>query len=402
MQIQKNELYRFPWSKTDNPGGWIEVTDKCDISCKGCYRHKLEGHRSIEDIKNDIVEIKSFTNCDFITVAGGEPLIYPQIFEVVSFISELGLKSIIFSNGEQFTYDLGVKLRKAGLSKIHFHVDSEQERDGWQGKTEIELNQLRQELADIVYSIKGLQCGFHVTVYRNRLKEIPNIIDWTLQNTHKVQHISLIAFRGFPVNGNLHYYAKGVEIKVSKFNNSSNDAEEINISTEEIFEQIISNYPYLNPSAYLNGTSKFDSYKFLIIARVGSKSKHYGVLGKKTMEFAQVFYHLFFGKYFTFMNKPNIGKKVFATSLFDKRVRKAFLKFCGLCLRNPMTLFNKTYLQSIHIQQPSEILDGKINMCDDCVNMTVYKGNLVKPCQLDEYRFYGEPLLVMKSDDRLN
>ena len=77
--IKRSDLYRFPWSKTDNPGGWIEVTDKCDISCEGCYRHQIEGHRPLGEIKEDILRIKDLTNCDFITLAGGEPLIYPNI-----------------------------------------------------------------------------------------------------------------------------------------------------------------------------------------------------------------------------------------------------------------------------------------------------------------------------------
>jgi hypothetical protein len=26
MSITREKLYRFPWSKTDNSGGWVEVT----------------------------------------------------------------------------------------------------------------------------------------------------------------------------------------------------------------------------------------------------------------------------------------------------------------------------------------------------------------------------------------
>ena len=57
MSIFREKLYKFPWSKMDNPGGWVEVTDECDLFCPGCYRHKLEGHRSLEDVKNDMENI---------------------------------------------------------------------------------------------------------------------------------------------------------------------------------------------------------------------------------------------------------------------------------------------------------------------------------------------------------
>ena len=41
----KQNLYRFPWSMNDNPQGWVEVTDICNLHCRGCYRQRLEGHK---------------------------------------------------------------------------------------------------------------------------------------------------------------------------------------------------------------------------------------------------------------------------------------------------------------------------------------------------------------------
>jgi hypothetical protein len=34
--VIKKGLYRLPWSLHDNPVGWVEVTDACNITCKGC------------------------------------------------------------------------------------------------------------------------------------------------------------------------------------------------------------------------------------------------------------------------------------------------------------------------------------------------------------------------------
>lgn len=395
MKINKRDLYRFPWSKTDNPGGWIEVTDECDMSCKGCYRHQISGHRPIEDIKKDVLAIKESTNCDFITIAGGEPLIYPKITEVVKFISEQKLKPLIFTNGEKFTREMGLELKSAGLSKIHFHVDSGQDRPGWEGKTEEELNVLRQKFADLIWGLKGIQCGFNVTVYRPGLKYVTHIIDWCMNNLHKVQHISFIAFRGISLNEDLDFYANGKRINLSSLNNTTSDPTEINITTEEIYELIKKDHSNLDACAYLNGTSQYDTFKFLIIVNVGTRKMHYGVLSKKTTEFAQVFYHLFFGRYFAFLGKSAIGKKIFLLFFMDKKIRQAFTQFCKACLRNPLRLFDRVYLQSIHIQQPNEIINGQNNLCDDCVNMMIYDGKLIKPCQMDEYRLYGGPLVIM-------
>lgn len=396
-KINKNDLYRFPWSKTDNPGGWIEVTDKCDIECIGCYRLQIEGHRKLEEIKQEIALCKELINCDCITIAGGEPLIYPYLTEVVEFIHKTGLKSIIFTNGEKLDHNLAVKLKQAGLTKLHFHIDSGQTRPGWEDKTEVELNALRMRFAEIIHMVKGIQCGFHITVYRKNLNSIPEIVDWALSNIHKVQHLSFIAYRAIPIHSDIKFYINNKPIEPQSFQNSTADMNEINITTEEMYDVLSSRHRELKPCAYLNGTTRYDTFKFLIISNIGSKAKHYGILGPKSIEIAQVFYHLFNKRYFAFLKNPVAGKKIFILSLIDRNIRRALGKFLVACFKNPLRLFDKIYTQSIHFQQPNEVIDGKINLCDDCVNMMVYQGRLINSCRLDEYRIYNEALVTMKT-----
>ena len=40
--LDTNQMYRLPWSKEDNPSGWIEVTTFCQLKCPGCYRGLAE------------------------------------------------------------------------------------------------------------------------------------------------------------------------------------------------------------------------------------------------------------------------------------------------------------------------------------------------------------------------
>lgn len=393
--IPRDKLYRFPWSKTDNPGGWIEVTDLCNLQCPGCYRHQIEGHRKIETIKSDIDKLIQLTNCDSITVAGGEPLDYPELIEVIRYIASKKIKSAIYSNGVSLTPELAIDLKKAGLSKIHFHIDSPQDRPEWTGKSEIELNELRQYYADMLWKTK-IQCGFHVTVYRSNIKYIPEILIWCQNNIKKVQHISFLAFRTIAKNPAYKLVANGKTIDHEKTFVSDPKPEEINITTEELYKYILKGNANLRPSAYLNGTENHEINKFLIIMNTGSSRNHYGVLGPKTMELAQMFYHFFNGRYFAFLKNPNPGKLLFFASILDKEVRKAFKQYLKTSLKNPIRLFDRVFMQSIHLQQPSEIRDGKIDLCDDCVNMMVYNDHLVNACRLDEYRMFGGPIQVVK------
>ncbi len=397
MIFEKGLLYRFPWSKTDNPGAWVEVTDKCDLECQGCYRLQIEGHRALDNIKEDIMACKKLTNCDCITISGGEPLLYPQIIEVVDFVKRNRIKPIIFTNGEKLTRRLAAELKKAGVVKFHFHIDSGQNRPEWTKKSEPELNELRQRYADLLWDLGGVQCGFHTTIYRKNLKYIPQVVNWCMNNTHKVQHMSFIAFRAIPIDKNIRIIVNNQTIDPKLLNNSTSQYDEINITTEEMYEKIYEEFPDLIPSAYLNGSTKYDTFKFIIISNFGSKKTNYGVLGAKTIELAQVFYHILYGKYFAFLKKPIIGKKIFLLFFIDKRIRVALKHFLIACIKNPLEILNKVYVQSIHLQQPNEIIDGKINLCDDCVNMMVYRGNLINSCRLDEYRIYGDSFSITKT-----
>ncbi len=398
MQIDRTKLYRFPWSKTDNPRGWVEVTDECNMVCPGCYRSPLSGHRPLEEVKQDILDTRRLTNCDCMTIAGGEPLIYPHLKEVVKFISDLKLKPVLFTNGEGLDPGSLAELKKAGLVNIHFHIDKLQERTGWTGKSESEINTLREYYADMLYDAGGIQCGYHVTIYRSNLEEIPEIVGWALKNIHKVQHISFIAYRAIPGNTNLQFYANGKKVETSELSLLETDNYQITISTEEMYSKMNEVYPELRPATYLNGTSDYESNKFLITVNIGSRGRRYGMMGARTMEMAQVFYHLFHGRYFVFLKSPKAGTKLFIMSLFDRDIRKAARKYLAACIRNPLRLFQGIYVQSIHFQQPNEVINGEINLCDDCVNMMAYKGKLINPCRLDEYRKYGDSLHIVKAD----
>jgi organic radical activating enzyme len=385
-------LYKYPWSKTDNPGAWVEVTDECDLVCPGCYRHKLEGHKPLEDVKREILFSRNMTNCERIAIAGGEPLIYPHISEVVDFIASHKMKPMILTNALKFDRTFGEELKQAGLAQIYFHVDSGQKRPGWEGKTEEELNTLRQHYADLVFELDGVQCGFNITVFRSTLQAIPAIVEWSRANIHKVQFLSLICFRGLLDAEGIDYTAHGKPLDLTQLQILTSDPEEITLSTEEMYGLLEMKYPEFRPSAYLSGTAIPTTYKFLILLPIGSQKNIYGVIGARTAELAQSFYHLIKGRYNASLKSPKIGKKVFLLSLFDREIRRAFGNFFKMCAKNPLCFFDKIYVQCINLQQPNETIDGEKNLCDGCMNLMAYNGKMINSCALDEYRMFGEPI----------
>lgn len=395
MGIKRESLYRYPWTKTDNPGGWVEVTDECNLFCPGCYRHRLEGHRPLDEVKDDIIACQKLTNCDRMGIAGGEPLIYPHIVEIVDFISKHKMKPMLLTNGEKLTWELATELKKAGLAKFHFHVDSGMKRPGWIGKNEAEMNKLRQHFADLVWELGGVQCGYNVTIFPSTSKYLPDVVEWCRKNIHKVHHISLVAFRSIPLTEEIEYVVNRRKIDASSFQHSTSDIAKISLSTNKMFEILKNHFSDYQPCAYLSGTAAPMTYKFLTTINVGAKGKIYGILGSKTVELVQIFYHLFKGRYLLFSKNPVAGKKLFLLSIFDRKLKKAFSNFIKASIKNPLRLFDKIYIQSISLQQPNELIKGESNLCDSCVNMMVYKGELINSCRLDEYRMFGGPVTAV-------
>ena len=399
-QLDKHQMFKLPWSRVDNPGVWIEVTDKCNLNCPGCFRHTLEGHRPLEDVKRDILKATELTNCSRIAISGGEPLIYPHIIEIVSFISHLGLKPILLTNGVNLNWDFALELKRAGLFQFYFHVDSGQNRPDWIGKSEPEMNELRQHYADLTYKLKKVQCGFNITISRSNLEYIPEMIKWYRKNIAKIQHLSLIACRGIPLMEGYEYYVDGKLVDPINLPNASADLNAIKITTEEMYKILENNCKAVLPAAYLSGTTKSDIYKFLIIINIGTKNNIYGELGAKTIEIYQSFYHLFKKKYAATI--PKVSKAILILACLDKTLRKTCINFLKTAMKNPTKLFHKIYAQQLVLQQPFEIINGETNLCDGCVNLMLYKGNLINSCRLDEYRILGGPLTMIKKEEISN
>jgi uncharacterized radical SAM superfamily Fe-S cluster-containing enzyme len=277
-------MYNFPWTRSDNPGAWIEVTDICNLACPGCFRrNNFEGHRPLGEIKKEILQCREMTNCSRISISGGEPLLYPDIIEVVKFITSLKLKCIILSNGELLTPDFATKLRKAGLYQFFLHVDSGQNRPGWTNKTESEMNDLRQYYVDMVHKTGRLKCGFNMTIRHSNLDEVSDIVRWYQANIDRVSHLSLIAFRGIPNDVANVMCVNEQKIELDSLPDAIKPDEEIDISSIDILEKLSADLEYIYPSAYLKGTARPETFKLITINNVGSRKQIYGATGEKTM-----------------------------------------------------------------------------------------------------------------------
>jgi hypothetical protein len=397
MTLEKDNLYRLPWSMNDNPIAWLEITDICNIHCEGCYRQHLTGHKPLEQVKEEVLFFKKWRNPDNVSIAGGEPLIYPQIVDLVAFIAQNDIKPVILTNALALTPELLRELKKAGLAGFTVHIDSHQNRPHWKNKTEADLNELRQQVTEMVSAVGGLYLVFNSTVYPSTCHEIPDVVRWGRANFGRVHGLVFITYRTASSETSVGFAAGDQVVDLSKLSYTRDRFEEKFVTSPEVDQIIKDNFPEYSAAGYLGGSILHTSFKWVAGAMVGSKKQVYGSVGKETMEVAQAGHHLLTGRYLAYLSEAKVGGKAFLMSPWDKNMRQAFRNWWSDVVRHPGRLFDSIYIQSIGIIQAPDLLpDGRADMCDSCPDMTVYDGKLINSCRMDEYRLFGGFLSVVE------
>jgi pyruvate-formate lyase-activating enzyme len=392
MALSQSTMYRFPWSKNDNPIGWLEVTDKCNTYCRGCYRiNGMEGHKPFEQIKDEIKLLQRLRNCDNISIAGGEPLIHPEILDIIAYIRQLGMKPLILTNGIKLENNRRFieELKRVGAIGFTFHIDSQQQRPHWMGKSEHELFELRQYYADTIHEVGGLWASFGMTVYPGNLSIVPEMVGWANKNIDRVHGLVFIGFRNAVMEGDFDYYANGQKIDLRTSYVSDSDEESF-LTSEDVYTEIKKHFPYYETSAFMGGSHVAEKSTWLVAAQLGSKHQIYGSVGKRVMELFQVFHHWREGTYLVYSPSHRVPKIAVLLGLLDSGIRQAYGRYWRDILRHPARFFDALYVQSIGIIQGPDLLeDGRVDMCESCPDMTIWNGKLVHSCRMDEWRLYG-------------
>lgn len=395
--IAASTLYRMPWTMSDNGFSWLEPTRNCNLSCEYCYqRQDPASHQSLSQIKLALERTLRLRKCDTMIIAGGEPLTHPGITDITGMVKRYGTKPVILTNGVLLTSSLVHELKKAGVYGFIFHVDSHQNRPGWEGANEKELNSLRQYYTDMISDEGGLVCGFNSTILPETLNEVSSIVQWTLENIHKVASNILIPVRTAHPEDPWHYFAGTREVNLKETPYASRKRYN-HLTALDICRQIWKVYPGYTFHSYLGGTVVPDAPKWLFGTHIGSGKCIYGNLHKKTSEMLQAMHHLFCGTYLS-ITPPRVNSNarlLLPFAVFDRGIWKSFLNRWRACLKNPSRIFEKISIQNIIVMQPHDYLpNGEQDECDGCPNKTFWNGRLVSECRKEDYMLYGRPIMT--------
>jgi Fe-coproporphyrin III synthase len=153
------------------------VTQRCNLHCMHCYASSAdreypgelttrEGFALLEDLAAFGVPVVLFS--------GGEPLLRPDLFELMQRARELGMRAVLSTNGTQIGGHEASRLREVGVSYVGVSLDGlERTHDlvrGTKGAFAASLAGIKRCQAE------GLRVGLRMTVHRKNAAELPDLM----------------------------------------------------------------------------------------------------------------------------------------------------------------------------------------------------------------------------------
>jgi radical SAM protein with 4Fe4S-binding SPASM domain len=103
------------------------VTRECNLKCNHCYinatKKKLLNELSTQEGKNLMDQICKVSK-PLLILSGGEPLLRPDIYELIKYGASKGLKMGLGSNGNLIDGMVAAKLKEAGIATVSISLDS--------------------------------------------------------------------------------------------------------------------------------------------------------------------------------------------------------------------------------------------------------------------------------------
>ena len=120
-QIEASE----PKSIFSNTRLHLHLTNKCNLHCPHCYMKSgaaLSDELTTDEIKKLCDEFKSFGGTD-VSLTGGEPTSRKDFLEVAEYISSIGMKVSVFTNGFSWDEDMVDRFSKLNVEGVQVSID---------------------------------------------------------------------------------------------------------------------------------------------------------------------------------------------------------------------------------------------------------------------------------------
>jgi radical SAM protein with 4Fe4S-binding SPASM domain len=153
------------------------VTQRCNLHCVHCYassqNRPYPGELTTAEGLALLADLAGF-GVPVVLFSGGEPLIRPDLFVLMRRARELGMRTVLSTNGTLIGAAEAEALRAVGVSYVGVSVDGlERTHDRVRGAR----GAFQAALAGIkACQAAGLRVGLRVTVHRGNVAEVPELL----------------------------------------------------------------------------------------------------------------------------------------------------------------------------------------------------------------------------------
>jgi 12,18-didecarboxysiroheme deacetylase len=154
------------------------VGRRCNLRCVHCYSHSRDQEYTGELTRDEgmrLIDDLAAFGAPVILFSGGEPLMRPDIFDLIAHARQLGVRAVISTNGTLITPEVAARLKEFGLSYVGVSLDGLEETNdrfrGVKGAFTRALEGIRN------CQSAGIKVGLRFTMNRRNAQDIGGIFD---------------------------------------------------------------------------------------------------------------------------------------------------------------------------------------------------------------------------------
>ena len=164
----------------------IEFSLRCNLHCQYCYtpdERNFDNELTTEEARGVILQAKAL-GAKKIIILGGEPMVYPHIMEMLTFIRAEGFVVEMFTNGFQVNLDIAHQLFKLGVFVVlKMNSRLEHIQDALSGKKGAYKNiqEAFKNLKQAGFAEKNSNLAVSTIICQQNIDDIPEMWEWLRQ-----------------------------------------------------------------------------------------------------------------------------------------------------------------------------------------------------------------------------
>ncbi|MFH1454190.1 MAG: radical SAM protein [Armatimonadota bacterium] len=173
------------------------ITKACNLNCVHCYRDAGSPSHDELTTQEALSLVDEIVLCGFkiLILSGGEPLLRKDIFRIIKYASDKGLRVVLGTNGTLINREVALELKRSGLKRAGISMDSisEKEHDAFR-KSEGAFKKALLAMENLKKI--NLEFQIHTTVTKDNINQIDKITDFAVKCGARAHHLFFLVGAG--------------------------------------------------------------------------------------------------------------------------------------------------------------------------------------------------------------